>query len=132
MTTIYIIDDHIIFSKGIEYLVQKFLTPSETKVFVKHQDLFSAIEEKKPDLVLIDQVLLEKSGLEIASKIKEKNSLIKCAIVSSSKSSKLLQLCKEYGIEGYIFKSEEELTILEAIQEILAGKTFYTVLFAEL
>lgn len=126
MSTIYIIDDHAIFGKGLKYLLTSHKIADNVKVFTKYQDFMESILEKLPDLVLADQVLNAKSGIEILVGIKEKYPQVKCVLISSSKDLSLLDICSQKKMEGYIFKSEPESVTLNAIGAVLRGETFFS------
>lgn len=80
----------------------------------------------KFDLIISDYMLPKKNGLEVLLEIKKINPLQKCILISSVEEERILEICKNAGIEGYIFKSEPRKKISEAIRIVLNGQNYYS------
>jgi DNA-binding response OmpR family regulator len=83
---------------------------------------FSAIEElekEKPDLVLLDVVMRDSSGLDVCTHIRESPELadIPVVIVSNLGSQEHIKEGLEAGADDYLSKPVSQHELLEAIRE---------------
>jgi DNA-binding NarL/FixJ family response regulator len=77
-------------------------------------------------MVIADQRMDEKTGIEILIELKGLYPDLLTVLTSSSKDLNLIQLCKDNLINGYIFKSEPEEVTINAIRTLLTGENFFS------
>lgn len=123
---IYLIDDHEVFLLGLKTLIEKNNLSKKVRTFLKERDFLHAILEEVPDMVIVDHILKETTGIELISKAKQINSNIKSLLVSSVEDSELKDACIENGIGGYIYKSELHTNIISAISTIIDGEAYFS------
>lgn len=125
---VLIIDDHPMYAMGLKVLLETKRVSPNVQIFSNSDELLNALKLERYALVIADQVLGvgTMTGIELLCEIKSIYPGIKCILMSSSKDVKLLGICKENSIDGYIFKSESEDVTLGGIQSILSGNTFYS------
>lgn len=128
---VYIIDDHEIFLLGLKAVVQNFDRNIDVKTFTSSEKLYESLEIDKPELLIADQVLTNTTGLEVIMRVRSIYKSIKAILISSLKESELKNVCIEYGIQAYIYKSEFEKDIHAAIQSVMNGKTYFSDSFYE-
>lgn len=124
---VYLIDDHEMFMIGLESCIQKHFNNVKTNNFLDPELLYQAVKDNKPDLLIADFMLANGNiGLEIIHRTRAIHPNIKSVIISSAKEDKIKDLCREKGIQGYIYKSETESMIAKALAKVLAGGTYFT------
>ena len=97
--------------------------------------------ERGQDLRVIGEVedgqeLLELSmpklgGLEAAQRLKSSHPQVKVLFLSMHKQQAFVQQAQKMGAAGYLFKEDMDHSLLPAICEIRAGKTFISPIIAK-
>ncbi|MFX5476923.1 response regulator, partial [Acinetobacter baumannii] len=62
-------------------------------------NLFSILAVKKPEIVLIDTSLPDKSGIDVLRKIKQISSIVKIILVTNYPTEHYKLMCKENGAD---------------------------------
>jgi DNA-binding NarL/FixJ family response regulator len=88
------------------------------------QELLELLEEVNPDLVILDISMPRLNGLETAHRLKESHPQVKFLFLSMHKKKAYVHQAKLLGAAGYILKEEMDQSLLPAICQIRAGKTF--------
>jgi DNA-binding NarL/FixJ family response regulator len=121
--SIYLADDHAIVAQGVGNLLQSLPMVSKVTVFSSGKDLFNAIENNRPSVVILDIEMPEWSGIETLVKIKEKYS-IPCIMLSMNDEKYIIQDCLKKGANGYMPKDCSVQELEEAIEVVLDGGTY--------
>lgn len=124
MTRVLLIEDHGVFRAGIASVLEN--TPEFTLVAAidSGQAAVSAIDEYKPDIVLLDLRLPDVSGLEILRRLKAAGSTIKVIVVSSHDSDHVIRQALALGARGYVFKRAGVVQLLAALKAVSQGRTY--------
>lgn len=79
----------------------------------------SALEEEKPDLVLLDVVMRESSGLDLCTHIRETPELadLPIIIVSNLGSEEHIQAGMEAGADDYLSKPVSQSELIDAVRK---------------
>ncbi len=120
---IFIVDDHPIFRKGLKQLINE---ESDMIVCGESEEVNDArkkIALLKPDMVIVDLTLKDKSGLELLNDIHSKYS-IPSLVVSMHDESLYAERVLKAGSSGYIMKQEMTSNVTKAIRHVLSGKIY--------
>jgi DNA-binding NarL/FixJ family response regulator len=88
------------------------------------QELLELLEEVSPDLIILDVSMPKLGGLEAAQHLKHSHPQVKVLFLSMHKQQAFVQQAQKMGAAGYLFKEDMDQSLLPAICEIRAGKTF--------
>jgi DNA-binding response OmpR family regulator len=79
------------------------------EVFIAHDcsNALKIVEEHKPDMILLDIHLPDKSGIELLEEIRSSYPLIKIIMVTNKASQYYRELCLGLGAHHFIDKSKE-------------------------
>lgn len=121
---IVIVDDHPMMREGLARLIEQ---ERDLKVAGEADTAHQALEmiaDLKPDLVLADITLPDKSGLELIKDI-----LVMCPgtqvlVISMHDEALFAERVLRAGGRGYIMKQEGGKKLMEAIRQVLAGKVY--------
>ena len=83
------------------------------------QEAIEKYVKQKPDLVLLDLVLVEMDGLDVLRAIKKGDPSAKVIIISAVGQEKYIQEAKALGVLGYIAKPFSPKELIVKIKEIL-------------
>ena len=121
---ILIIDDHPMMREGLARLIG--LEPDlivNAEVENAHQAL-DTIAASRPDLVLADIDLPDKSGLEFIKDVQAMHPGLLVLVISMHDEALYAERVLRAGGRGYIMKQEGGKKIMEAIRQILGGKIY--------
>src|SRR5690606_5571091 len=81
--------------------------------------------QQAPDLLIIDLILPDTDGLEVALKLKERHPEMKVLIFSGSVSSEKLRLILKSPIEGFLEKSDGVFQLRTAVESLQDGRRYF-------
>jgi DNA-binding NarL/FixJ family response regulator len=122
---ILIVDDHEIVREGLISHLAK--SRPDWDICGEATDGEQAIQltrELKPDIVILDITMPRMSGLEASSRIR-KLGTIPVLIFTTHDSEILATEVRQAGAQGYVLKSQAVRHLVQAIDTILAGGTFF-------
>ena len=127
MINAILVDDHALFRLG----VKSALTSSHTDINIIGEadcgkELFRILETVTPDILLLDIILPDTTGIEIAEKLRKEKPEIKILAISAENTSDVVKKMLDIGIEGFISKRKGSADeIAEAIRTIMNGLEYY-------
>lgn len=120
---ILIVDDHPIVRHGLKKVFEQ---EADLTVCGEAEDVTTALkelEEKKPDLMVVDLSLKNSNGLDIIKSVKTKND-IPIIVLSIHDETIYAERVLRAGAKGYVMKQEAADQLLIAIRKVLAGEIF--------
>ncbi len=124
---IYIVDDHPLVREGLHSKIAKqpgLLVCGESG---DANEAFREISRQQPDIALVDLALCEASGLYLIHRIHARFPDIKLIAISMYEESIYGIQAKRAGAVGYINKREISDCVVDAINKVLSGKTFFNI-----
>jgi DNA-binding NarL/FixJ family response regulator len=122
---ILIIDDHRIFSAGLEFLLDGISENNNITTEVSCEDVLSNKDSMMaPDLILLDYNLRNTYGEQSLTLIKDTFPASIVVIISSEESHGIIHSMIEGGAAGYIPKSSEPKLLEHALNLVLAGGVY--------
>jgi DNA-binding NarL/FixJ family response regulator len=125
-TRILIVDDHEIVREGLRSHLAK--SRPDWDICGEATDGVQAIaftQELKPDLVILDITMPRMSGLEASSRMRKLGLTVPVLIFTTHDSERLATEVRDAGAQGYVMKSQAVRYLLQAVDTILAGGTFF-------
>ena len=123
MIKVLIVDDHPLVRSG---LIALFEVYEDVKIIAEADNGKEAIElsaKYKPDIVLMDLIMPDISGIEATAEINKKCPGIKIIILTSYIDKKLLENSLKAGAVGYILKNISGDNLIAAIRDAYRGDT---------
>jgi DNA-binding NarL/FixJ family response regulator len=124
MTRIVIVEDHPIFRAGLKELIE---TENDLQVCGEADTINNAmkvIEDKQPDLVIIDITLRGRNGIELIKELHRDTPLLPLLVLSMHDESLYAERAFRAGASGYIMKEETSESIVKAIRMVLGGQRY--------
>jgi DNA-binding NarL/FixJ family response regulator len=128
MARILIADDHAIVRQGIRTIVQ---ARPGWEICGEAKDGREAIQlanQLNPDVIILDVSMPVLGGLSAADDILRKNPKIKILIFTMDESKTLRTLAQKCGAHGLVVKSQATRFLVEAVDRLLAGETFFNLI----
>jgi DNA-binding NarL/FixJ family response regulator len=94
------------------------------------QELLELLEEVSPDLVILDISMPNLGGLEAAQRLKHSHPQVKILFLSMHRKQAFVQQARSLGAAGHLLKDEMDQSLLSAIRQIRAGKTYISPVLA--
>jgi len=118
---VLIVDDHPIVLSGCRALLAEAgdMIMLEARNAAMAQDVFAA---HKPDVAVIDINLPDVSGFELARRIMVREPRARIIMFSMNDDPMFAAQAIEGGAKGYVSKSDDPQTFLDAIREVHAGR----------
>lgn len=122
---ILIADDHELFLKGLEFILEQNLQNIEITTAQSYTEIFSILETKQNfDLIITDLAMPGANWLTAINKIHSTLPETPIIIISAVFDKELLQQTLDIGVAGYIPKTASNNLIVSAINLVLAGGVY--------
>ncbi len=119
---VVLVDDHPLFLKGLEYLLQAH---AEVKIAAQFADIDSTRawlkDNGRADVALLDRSLHDADGLALVPDFKARG--IKVIMLTIAEEDHEIRDAIERGVDGYILKSSEPEQIIQAILAVHLGNS---------
>jgi DNA-binding NarL/FixJ family response regulator len=123
---ILIVDDHDVVRQGVRSIIAK--ARPEWIICGEASDGEQAVRgaaDLKPDVVVLDVTMPVMNGLEAASRIVRSAANCRVLILTMHESERLCADVQAVGAHGYVQKSQAGRDLVRAIDQLLAGGTFF-------
>jgi DNA-binding NarL/FixJ family response regulator len=121
---VMLVDDHPIVRQGLANLID-----AEDDLMVCGQqadarEALDAIPEARPDVVLIDISLGERSGLELVKDIRGRFPELPMLVLSMHDESLYAERALRAGARGYVMKHQATEKVMQGIRSVLQGELY--------
>jgi DNA-binding NarL/FixJ family response regulator len=120
---VLIVDDHPLFRSGLRQAVEsdpRFKLVGETG---DGESALRLIQEKKPDVTVLDVNLPGLSGLEIL-RLLQSRSPTRIVMLTMHKEEEIFNRALDFGAQGFVLKENAAEEILKAITAVAAGEHY--------
>jgi DNA-binding NarL/FixJ family response regulator len=120
----FIVDDHPATREG---LACRLAAEPDIEVCGEAAELGEAIREvvsTKPDILIVDIGLKRGDGLDLVKRLKDRGNPPKMLVWSWRNEAVYAERALRAGAAGFVSKSEQTTTILDAIRRVLAGEVY--------
>lgn len=111
---IAIIDDHLIFLKGLKLLLEQDSNFKIVFASDSHSDLLKNMEILDPDLVITDISMPEINGVELSKMIRKAYPEVKIMVMSSYSN-----ILSPDEVDGYLLKDTDSDILIESIKKVV-------------
>jgi DNA-binding NarL/FixJ family response regulator len=124
---ILVVDDHEIVREG----VRRLLTRSRPEWEIcgeaaNGEQAVGAVEQMRPDVVILDISMPGMGGLEAAARIAKMGLGCRTLIFTMHESNRLDAEIRDIGAQGYVQKSQAARDLVLAIERVLQGENFFS------
>ena len=125
MINVMLIDDHNIVRMGLRMAFQ--LTPDITVLCEadNQKQAFARLKTEKPDIILLDIRMPDSTGIDLLKLLRTEYPAIKVIMLTMSDTEEDIYQAFHLGASGYIMKSAQPDSIIEAVRAVQSGKTVF-------
>jgi DNA-binding NarL/FixJ family response regulator len=126
---ILLADDHVLVAEGI----QKLLEPEYELVGIvaDGRSLVAAAAKLQPDIVVVDISLPLLNGLDASQQLKKNNPNLKIIVLTMHSEPNFVTQAFRVGVSGYVLKQSVGSELVQAIREVIKGRTFVSPMVAQ-
>jgi DNA-binding NarL/FixJ family response regulator len=121
---VLIVDDHPVLRRGLAMLIN---AESDLAVCAEAQDsaeAMAALAGQEPDIVLLDLVLRNESGLDLIAVMRAASPRLPILVISMHEESLYAERAIRAGARGFITKHAAEEKIVSAVRAVLSGEIY--------
>ena len=123
---IFIVDDHPLFRGGLRQVILDDRSFELAGEAADGEAALKFIQEKKPDVAVLDLKLPGLSGLEIAHKLQAVRSPTRVIILTMHNEEELINRALENGVRGFVLKENAVSEIVSAISAVAEGEHYFS------
>jgi two-component system response regulator NreC len=121
---VLIVDDHAVFRAGLRLLIDAEDDLEAVGEAGNARDAVFQARALKPDVILMDVVMPDQSGLEVLPTLLHERPETKVLVLSMQNEPQYVRQAFTNGASGYILKEAADTEVVAAIREVAAGKSY--------
>ena len=122
--TILIVDDHPLVREGLKSTLKTAVGYEVVGQAGNAREAIRIVKHRKPDLVLLDLALPDKSGIDLCREIRNTSPATRIMIVSMHSKAEYIVRAFQAGATGYMAKESATERLLQGIERVLNGDYF--------
>ena len=126
LTRILVADDHSVVRRGVQSLLEGHPRWKVCGEAVEGGDAIAKAKRLRPDVVVMDITMGPMNGLEATREILKVLPKTKVLVLTMHESEQVVREVLNAGAHGYVLKSDADRDLVDALETIERGKTFYT------
>jgi two-component system nitrate/nitrite response regulator NarL len=125
LTNLFIVDDHQLVLDGLRSLLNNEDKYAIVGCSNQPKEVLSMLDDLNVNILLTDINMPEMSGVELTRYVKKKHPQIKVLALSMFGERQVIKEMIDAGISGYILKNTGKQELLEALDKLSKGQTFF-------
>lgn len=121
---LFIVDDHYMVIEGIHSLLQNEKDIEWTGHATNASSCLAYLQHQKPDVILMDISLPDKSGIDLCREVKDKYPGIFILGLSTFNQQSFIEKMMSSGASGYVLKNATQEELTEGIKTVVTGKQY--------
>lgn len=124
--SIILVDDHMLFRMGLRSAFERATTRIKIVGEASSSDeLFALLPNVRADLILLDIVLPDVSGIEIARRLRRERPEMKILMLSAESDRQTIMQLMEVGIDGFVSKGVDVDELQRAVEYVACGAEYF-------
>lgn len=119
---VIIVDDHKVFAESIATVLRSKYDVVEVSSVEKALQI---VKTFSPHLIITDLQLPEQDGFSLIKSVRERGLLPRILVLSSLTNQSTIHKIIQLGVNGFLNKNVSSIDLLNAIQKILQGESFF-------
>ena len=123
---VIIVDDHAIVLDGIKSLLAEIENVTIAATATNATDALELLRQTKAELVITDINMPGMDGMEFIKTIRTNFPPTKIIVLSLHDEAHFVRNIMKQRVQGYILKNDASSELVEGVNRVLAGKTFFS------
>ncbi|PKB15315.1 response regulator transcription factor [Flavobacterium sp. 5] len=119
-------DDHVFVRDGIKSLLENEANITVIGEATDGLEALTAIDELKPDLLILDIRMPNLTGIEVVEQLRAKNNFVKIIMLSMHESEEYVLKSIQAGADGYLLKGSSKEEFLKAVHTVSNGGKYFS------
>jgi two-component system, NarL family, nitrate/nitrite response regulator NarL len=119
-------DDHVFVRDGIKSLLENEANITVIGEATDGAEALTAIEQLKPDLLILDIRMPNLTGIEVVEQLRSKNNFVKIIMLSMHESEEYVLKSIQAGADGYLLKGSSKEEFLKAVHTVSNGGKYFS------
>lgn len=119
-------DDHVFVRDGIKSLLENEANITVIGEATDGLEALTAIDELKPDLLILDIRMPNLTGIEVVEQLRGKNNFVKIIMLSMHESEEYVLKSIQAGADGYLLKGSSKEEFLKAVHTVSNGGKYFS------
>jgi two-component system, NarL family, response regulator NreC len=121
VTRVLIVDDHAVVRSGLKLVLEADEAIEPVGEAGTARDAIFEARALKPDVILLDVVMPDQSGLEIIPTLLHENPDTKILVLSMQDDPRYVREAFDAGASGYVLKEAADSEVVAAVREVAGG-----------
>jgi two-component system, NarL family, response regulator NreC len=121
MTRVLIVDDHAVVRAGLKLLIDAEQDLESVGEAGSAREAIFQARALKPDMILMDVVMPEQSGLDVVPQLLQETPDAKVLVLSMQDDPRYVREAFAAGASGYVLKEAADTEVVAAIREVARG-----------
>ena len=122
---VLIVDDHLAFAEALQIALDQEDDLKVIEVVTDGDAALRAVEQHKPDVVLLDAAMPGMDGIETTRRIKSSEADTRVVVISGHEEELMLARAVQAGAHGYVQKSEGLSAVTESVRRASHGEPIH-------
>jgi DNA-binding NarL/FixJ family response regulator len=123
---VLIADDHVVVRKGVRSILESRADVVVSGEASNGKEALEKALELKPDLIVLDVSMPVMDGISAAKEIKKVLPKTPILILSMHSGREMVRAAQAAGAQGFITKTDVAGVLLDAVDSLQKGETFFT------
>jgi two-component system, NarL family, response regulator NreC len=121
VTRVLIVDDHAVVRSGLKLVLEADEAIEPVGEAGTARDAIFEARSLKPDVILLDVVMPDQSGLDIIPTLLHENPDTKILVLSMQDDPRYVREAFDAGASGYVLKEAADSEVVAAVREVAGG-----------
>lgn len=122
MIRIAIVDDHTLFAKGLEGLLEEYSGFFVVGIFPNGEEIMTFLKKEHVDIVITDLNMPIMDGFSVCEEVKKKYPDIKVIVLSMYDEKKIFKRAIKSGTNAFLLKDSDPDEVVFTINEVFEGR----------
>jgi two-component system, NarL family, response regulator NreC len=118
---VLIVDDHAVVRSGLRLLLEAEKGIEPVGEAGSARDAVFQARAMKPDVILLDIVMPDRTGLDVLPQLRHENPETKVLVLSMQDEPRYVREAFAAGASGYVLKEAADTEVVAAVREVAAG-----------